>query len=340
MSSQNDRTTDGDKARGDLTVYANSGLCNRLKVLLSGSAIAQTTGRRFAMRWVGHKMPGSFERLFQNEWNVRSDAPLDKRRLIDLTNQPWRTFPDLTQSQDDWLMVQHCDWLIRPAFFPHHAALQAQCAAFMQELKPIPALQERIDAFRDKNFRPRMIGVHLRRGDFHAFHPDVVNNLAATMETVDRWVDEESDAGILLCTDDGAQNLFSHRKMPYEGVVEQFAQRYGERMVTPQARTLDRRQPEATEDALIELWLLRATDRFVGTLGSSFSELVSFDCDMPSVMTATPTPEYASQLRRLKRIGLYGIYSRASRYEYGRVVPYWLLLHRYREHFRAPNPAS
>ena len=248
MSPLNDRAINrGAESRWDLTVYANSGLCNRLRVLFSGMAIAQATGRRFAMRWQTNLKTSFFDRLFQNEWNVRANVPLDGRRTIDLMTRPWRIFPDLTQMQDDWLIVGNYGWLIRPARYAHHAALLAQCASYMQDLKPVPALQERIDTFRANYFRPRMIGVHLRRGDFLLYRPDVVNNLAPTMETVDRWLGESPDAGILLCTDDGAGDPYTHRKTAYEGIAEQFAQRYGERVLTPRPHThtiaASRRQP-------------------------------------------------------------------------------------------------
>ena len=275
-----------------LTVVGTSGLCNRLKVLLSGRVIAQATGRVFAMRWSTGSTGCLFDRLFQNQWSVSADVPVDEHSLIDLATRPWRNLPDLTQAQNDWLFVHHYDWLIRPGRYPQHAALEKRCALLVQELVPVAVLQERIDAFRAYSFRPQMIGVHLRRGDFIVSRPDVVDNLALALEAVDRWLDESPDAGILLSTDDGAPDPFNQSRLPYEGVLERFVQRFGERVVTPRPRTLDRRQPEAIEDALVDLWLLRSTDWFVGTQGSSFSEMAVLGRGVPTVLTGAPTREY------------------------------------------------
>jgi hypothetical protein len=329
MSPLNDRASDRTApSRWDLTVYSRSGLSNRLKVLLSGLALAQATGRRYAMRWLTHPMSSPFDRLFQNEWNVRADVPLDYRRMIDPS---WQAFPDLTQAHNDWVIVHHYDWLIQPARYPHHAALEERCASLFRELAPAPALQERIDRFRTNFFRAKMIGVHLRRGDFLFYRQDVVNNMAPTMETVDHWLDQAPEAGILLCTDDGAKDPFASRQIPFEGVAAQFARRYGARVVVNTPRTLDRRQPEATEDALVDLWLLRSTDWFVGTEGSSFSEMAVFGRAVPYVLTAAPTQRYASQVRWLKRCGLFGVLARVSQYEFGCLVAYPLILSRYKE---------
>jgi hypothetical protein len=64
------------KANGDapewrLTVCSAGGLANRLKVLTSGLALAEATGRAFRMLWPLHaSCTAPFATLFTNEWNV------------------------------------------------------------------------------------------------------------------------------------------------------------------------------------------------------------------------------------------------------------------------------
>lgn len=318
-----------------LTVDARSGLCNRLKVLLSGLAIAEATGRGFAMRWSDRSNGCAFDRLFQNQWNVRSDISIDEPRLIDLTIRPWRAFPDLLMDQSDHLVVRHHDWLILPARYPSHSSLHSRCKALIDELTPIPFIEQRVQSFRAYYFRSKVIGVHLRRGDLVLHRPDTVGNLLPAMQIVDRWLDEFSEAGILLCTDDGADDPFSPRKVPREGVVDKFVERYGERVITTKPRSLDRHTPEAIEDGLVDLQLLRLTDFFVGTSGSSFSEMAMFGRAVPAELTAAPTPHHAGQARRLRVSGISYFLSRASQSEFGYEVPYNMILRRYKLRFIA-----
>ena len=91
------------------------------------------------------------------------------------------------------------------------------------------------------------------------------------------------EAGILLCSDDGALDPWTGQ-VKNEGVREQFTRRYGDRVVSTQPRTLDRKRPEAVQDALIDLLLLRLTDAFIGTRFSTFSELAIFGRSVPRVL--------------------------------------------------------
>jgi hypothetical protein len=55
--------------------------------------------------------------------------------------------------------------LIRPAAYPAHESLRARCAELLARLEPFPDVRERVERFHREQFRPEMIGVHLRRGD-------------------------------------------------------------------------------------------------------------------------------------------------------------------------------
>src|SRR5262249_25155256 len=157
--------------------------------------------------------------------------------------------------------------------------------------KPIAPLADKLRDFSTQHFNRPIIGAHLRRGDFFNTRPDVVANETVVMQAVDEWLNQEPSAGIFLCTDDGTL----HHKQPShtgEGIREHFVKRYGERVVYTTPRSLDRGVPEAIQDALVDLWLLRQTNYFVGTTGSSFSELAVFGRSVPSVLLGAPTPRY------------------------------------------------
>ncbi len=317
-----------------LTVNSRQGLCNRLRVLLSGIALARATQRTFAMRWTATSACGStFPELFESNWNVGDDIFFDRERAFDLTHYAFSEFPDLTAFSETDLHVHHFGWVYQPARFSHHLALEETARRLVHELKPIPALQARIEQFRRTNFRPTMIGVHLRRGDLKRWRPDTTNNFEAATQEIDRILETAPNAGILLCSDDGAPNPFTKKPVPAEGLLGKLRARYGESVVNTQAQTV-RDSEAAIQDAVVDLMLLRSTDYFIGTLGSTFSEVAAFGRTVPVVFARGASDSYLRQTQILERIGLLGMLKQRAQREYGRDVPYQTLFLKYRHRVR------
>ncbi len=319
-----------------LTVDCEAGLCNRLRVLLSGKAIARASQRKFTMRWKPHSACGAtFEQLFQNDWNVRADAFFDTRNSIDVTALYRAQVPDWLVLETPHLYIHNFGWLHQPNRFPAHAAIEKECIKLYEALVPLPEILRRVNQFKENFFRARMIGVHLRRGDMSALRPDVTDNVAAAFEQIDRWLDATPDAGILLCTDDGAKNPYNGRTTTFHDLRTQFERRYDKRIVSTKPSGLDRRSPQAIQDALVDLWLLRATDALVGTTGSSFSYMAIFGRSVPFFQAEGSYAQYLARRQWLEQIGLAALVSRLSRQEFGAEVPYTYLIRRYRRRMRA-----
>lgn len=317
-----------------LTVTSNAGLCNRLRVLLSGKVVAGATRREFAMLWQPDRVcAATFDQVFENEWNVGDDVEFDERHEIEFSHYAWNEIPDLLRAPQDHLFVRHFGWVYQPTRHAHHAALEPAVRALMLALSPVPTLQARIKSFRETHFRPKMIGVHLRRGDLVRWRPDTAGDLTPTMQTIDAWLDESPDAGILVCTDDGAPHPYTGRAISTQGVMAQMTARYGKRVVCTQAR-LERNTRAAIEDAVVDLFLLRATDYFVGTFGSSFSELGMFARSVPFVLAGGRTRSYQWQMRWLERLGLAARLEQIGQREFGKSVPYPYLILKYRQRVR------
>ncbi len=158
-----------------------------------------------------------------------------------------------------------------------------------------------MDAFQEKHFRSTMIGVHLRRGDFVTVRPGIVDSTKNAMAAVDDYLNQHPDAGVLLCTDDGA--VWPSKKIAQRhGVVEAFTAKYGDRLARYVPRSLDRTESVAVEDALVELLLLRRTNMFVGTQGSGFSDFVMYRRSVPYT-TLHSGAELHSARSLLQRIG-------------------------------------
>jgi hypothetical protein len=317
-----------------LTVTSDAGLGNRLRVLLSGIALARATQREFAMRWEATDALGSeFALLFENAWNVGTEVEFDSERAYDLSHIAWADMPDFTAAAEDHLYIRNYGWLIQPTRREHHRTLEDTAKQLMAELKPMPHLWDRIRHFQQCCFRPTMIGVHLRRGDLMRWRPDATHNLDAAIKAIDRILVDKPDAGILVCTDDGAPNPYTRRAVPAEGVIEKMQARYGAKVVTTNAEA-KRDSARAVEDAVVDLYLLRAADYFIGTVGSSFSEVAAFGSSIPVVSTMGATPSYIRQIRWLERMGLGGWLTKTSYHEYGKLMPPQSLFLKYRHRVR------
>jgi hypothetical protein len=317
-----------------LTVFCPLGLANRLRVLLSGLVLARASGRVFKMLWpLTGACAAPFEMLFDSPWNVETVSP---QSVEDLPYIPgwFGRLPDLLNSPEKDIIVGHPGWLLRPEQYPAHRRLmEDECAALLAELRPASEIRAQAEAFRRAHFRPQMIGVHLRRGDFVHERPDTAHNSAAALEAVQNFLAEWPNAGILLCSDDGAPRPGQRKPTRTENIQRLFANHFAERLVTFEAPNLDRSQVEAVRQALLEFYLLRQTSAFVGTLGSSFSEMVAFGQTKPHRLTAGAAPGYQIFEMLARKTRLYEILKTLGRRDTGRDLPFPVL---WRYYSRAP----
>lgn len=304
-----------------LTVVCIGGLCNRLRILFSGMSIAEASGRRFAMVWPRSEHCGAtFDELFENPWPVYAEDPAPEVELTIKIGTLTKDRPDFLTSPVQHLKVQSGYWILFPALYPQHAALEPRCVELMQQLTPIAPLRQAVADFQATYFRPNMIGVHLRRGDLTLVRPDKADNTRGVLKAIDRRLAITPDAGILLCSDDGAVSPLG-RSTRAEGVHELFRKRYGKRVVWNPPRTLDRSDSRSVQDALIDLWLLRSTDYFIGTDGSSFSDFVYYARDVPHVLIGSTSWRFLL-MRTLARVtGLAALARVVVRLRYGKRIP-------------------
>lgn len=308
-----------------LTVGSVAGLANRLQVLVSGLIVAEASQRQFTMLWATHRHCGAaFSDLFANDWPVQAALLADVLRLPNYRRQP-----DLLASDDSHLTLQSTYWLVDPACYPQHRPLVPRCQEVFRALRPKADILEMVRNFQTAHFRAQMIGVHLRRGDFVVFRPNIAHNLSNSFRAVDKLLTRLPDAGILLATDDGA--WVGKMGTVHVGVREAYRQRYGDRVVTNMPRVLDRGKMEAVQDALVDLWLLRSVDAFVGTIDSSFSSLAAYDRDIPTMWAGPDSWRYQVVERTLSMTGLGRVMLWDGRRRYGRNLLLVELLRIYRQ---------
>lgn len=270
-----------------LTVICGAGLCNRLKVLLSGRLIAAETGRKFKMLWPRNQYCGA---AFQDLWEGGADVCDLPKEMQGNMPSCWHwsdpSFPDLLTVPDRDVVIRCVNFLLRPALYSAHAPLIPKCARMLNAMRPAVPIRETVARFVAERFRPTMIGVHVRRGDFLCDNPTKLSDVAEVLAATDRALRDLPAAGILLCTDDGApwpEDDTLPRRRP-EGIKEKFAARYGQRVVWHDPRELDRSKPASIQDALVDLLLLRKTDYIIGSKASTFSRMAAFGRRVPVVM--------------------------------------------------------
>ena len=303
-----------------LTVFCRAGLSNRLRLLVSGLAVAEASGRAFRMVWPRNGSCGAgFAQLFANDWPVVDVETLDPALAqYHVDGWSYRRAPSLLADPRPDIILGLNNWLVDPGQeLP--SSLVARCVELFAELAPLPAMRDRIDEFRGRHFGPTVIGAHVRRGDFLRLRPDVAGNTTEVLAAVDRFLEEAPAANIFLCTDDGATD---RGRRCEEGVREVFRARYGVRVVSSTPRSLNRRTVEAVQDAVADLWLLRATQMVVGTRGSSFSALAVFGREVPHAFVGDGTPGYRRLERLVRPVGLHWLVRRLFRALHGYDQPF------------------
>ena len=259
-----------------LTVGSGAGLTARLRILISGLALAEMTQRQFRMLWpLTSHCAAPFDALFENAWNVATLNEEQAPEVIRLPRFVSDELPTLLATDEPHLARRHMSW----HQFPADSPVMSRCRTLMNELQPLEHIMAKVDHFRAAHCRAEMIGVHLRRGDYVGLRPDKTHNTDKAIEATDNFLEQHPTAGLLLCTNEEVTSASGDSE-----VRRGFAARYGDRLVQTAPSTYDRSNPAAIEDALVDLWLLRSTTAFVGSDYSGFSELVVFGRDVPHQM--------------------------------------------------------
>lgn len=315
---------DGPPPPRTLIVLAQNGIGNRLRALVSGMVFAADAGRTFVLLWPRTPACGaSFPELFQNDYPVLEVPPHFTNMTCFL---PLATFDRnriaQREDKDRHLMVSADYWLAPLNDRRTPKQYVESMERLFTELRPVPAVAAKVTAYYAEHFRPPMIGVHLRRGDFVPDRPKQSQNLNSAMLAVDHFLRSAPEAGIFLCTDDGAIDPRTGQPTVTFGVRAAFQQRYGDRVISFASTSLDRSDPLAVQDALAEMWLLRMTDYFVATQASSFSGMAAFGRSQPRIVcpTATPAEDRAGAL--VAAAGLGWSVRLAARMHLGQDLPF------------------
>jgi hypothetical protein len=263
-----------------VVVYRQDGLGNRLLAFGNALRLSRVLGVHCYIAWnepqrVGnitsyahlldmHRLPSNV-RLRRIDQGLRELAP----SRIGYAGNAEIVDPAALAGTDVLLCVRpQMQRLEREAASPR---LAQDFAAALGCLVPVPRLADRARAFAAAAGIRGAVGVHVRRGDLEG-HP--LERERIRLIGLDRYfavLDAVApDSRLFLCTEDGT-------------VIDAFRARYASRVLIYPTRSWNRDDRAATDDALIEMFLLSAT-RFIVGGPSAFSRFAAARALVPLVV--------------------------------------------------------
>lgn len=252
-----------------LTLVPQGGLCNRLRAVLSAVSLVEEKHivARLRVGWsADDECAARFDQLFEplgspdvtiapRRW---SDRPVTRRNLH---------WPALVRRLFYAAQYRNAPPTIE-ATVPASAAAEvvrlyvstgyAFCdysPSYVRRLRPLPHLQERIDAL-SAGFDAHTVGIHIRRTDHTtciAESPD-----ALFVDAMQQAIDADPATRFYLATDDATLKA---------SLTERFPGR-----VTVQQCCGTRADLRGMEEAVVDLWTLARTSRLLGSYWSSFTD--------------------------------------------------------------------
>lgn len=268
-------------SRDAVTIECSAGLCNRLRVLFSAYHASKITGKELRFIWpVNGACHAAFSDLFENkEFHFIDPSPLSRffsyKLLFGSKISSDQTMFNIVEADLRNTIVLSFYSLFDTRRFPGHQEYQNEANKIFSTLRPVKFIRDEVDNFASKNFDTKIMGLHIRRGDFHRTRPEITSNLSDYLEEMDSFLKRHPEGKFFVATDDSAPDPYGNKPSKTENIIENLISIYGkEKIVYYPTRSLNRGKKEAIQDALITLLLLMKTDEFVGHKVSSFAEMV------------------------------------------------------------------
>jgi hypothetical protein len=267
------------------------GLANRMRVIASGIALKQRTGKDLTIIWnENYELNCPYHLLFKDEAIFKLITKKRWHRYITSSNQP-TVAGRLRSRLLNRLMGIHYSLNENDICnLAGHGKLDTDviananktiyintCQEFYRDdsafkkFTPIAAVTEKIEAITAR-FAARTIGVHIRRTDNG---PSITHSPIElfTMQ-MNRERAEYPETKFFLSTDDKA-------------VQYAMEQEFGDLIISHPKAVIDRQSVIGIQDAVTDLYCLAATNKILGSYYSSFSEVAAKITQIPLQVLST-----------------------------------------------------
>lgn len=252
---------------GCITVVPGGGLCNRMAMLDSALALGRVLGRPVRVLWrLGHQLNCPLERLFEplpgieRVGHVHNDRALGRLSLR--TRQLWANLrgTDTWRRRELYVMREDPAAVLERARHSPRLRIRGDTrfwedGPLFQGFRPVSTLARRIEVA--SRGLDGAVGVHIRRTDH------VLAMQRSPVEAYQEALRAERRAKpgtrFFVATDDPE-------------VLRMLKEEHGDAVTHTTPRSLDRNQPEAIEDAVVDLWCLASCRSLIGSIASTFSQ--------------------------------------------------------------------
>lgn len=246
-----------------IIVQPIGGLCNRLRSIDSAVELAEKTGKRVHVIWVcNSEINCKFSDLFDipEQINTLTEIKIGLRilrvsleQLADIyfsnfNNCDLKYLADLSENTGLFDRISAADKVYIRTSQPFYPP-----AAPFKRFVPSRGLQKEIDFYRGEN----MVGVHMRRTD--NVKSTMHGPLQKFIERMHEEIDKDQRVRFFVATDD-PQEENNLRRI------------FKDKIITHKKRSLDRNDPLAIQDAVIDLYCLANCRALIGSYWSSFTD--------------------------------------------------------------------
>lgn len=255
--------------------HQDSGLCNRLKCMVSALRIGEQTSRQVFLHWEKtYTMGADFSELF--------DSPIIKKEgneIKGLEAVPCRTFEE-GYGNTPCLLIDTWRFLLKKGEVADNFArvypekdtpvidleyervpeeVKNEFLPYFKKLVPADSLRKEIESFSQEKDIPNAIGIHARRTEF-LMNADGRGQVSTDERFFEAMENMGKDKKFFLATDS-------------KETEKNFIKRFGERVIVFPKKNWNKDTRRSMEEAVIDLFLLSKTRYILGTYMSTFTEV-------------------------------------------------------------------
>jgi hypothetical protein len=256
----------------------SSGLANRLRALAGYQALSHYLEAPFYLCWVPDPTCDSdFAQLFDTS-EIRLITPKQKNSMEG--NQEAQVYHASNCFSDIWR--SHATDVVSWEEF------RRQAVSFLKQLRPVPRITEKVEAFSKRHDLRNASAVHIRLTDnvqaykdwvkSEHFNPEHISRLEGFEQFIRDSLKGRPDSKVFLATDN--EQVEEHVHRAFQGHIISYSKEYrkGFRWAFSLRKLKSYRQIQRTssiEDALVEFLLLSRCRIIAGTYWSSYGQISS-----------------------------------------------------------------